>query len=101
MTKTIILNPVRTYAPGKPEDLVQIDKAQSLIKVMHQTALIGKALNQMIQQVNALGTYCHIQTMTVDIPVPTLQAWLPLEEPLPAEELDLNLILEAQLLHEP
>eukprot|EP00957_Ditylum_brightwellii_P158713 12079851-Ditylum_brightwellii.AAC.1 len=70
--KIIVLNPVRTYAPGKPEDLVQIDKVQILIRVMHQIALIGKALNQVIWQVDALGAYRHIQTMTVDIPAPTL-----------------------------
>eukprot|EP00957_Ditylum_brightwellii_P106089 8092114-Ditylum_brightwellii.AAC.1 len=30
--KTVVLNPVRTYALDKPEDLVQIDKAQTSIK---------------------------------------------------------------------
>eukprot|EP00957_Ditylum_brightwellii_P146898 11183669-Ditylum_brightwellii.AAC.1 len=45
MAKAIVLNLVRTYAPGKLENLVQIDKAQSLIKAMHQIALIRKALN--------------------------------------------------------
>eukprot|EP00957_Ditylum_brightwellii_P080831 6148566-Ditylum_brightwellii.AAC.2 len=99
--KTVVLNLVKTCASAEPEGLVQIDKAQSLIKVMHQITLIRKALNQVIRKVNALGAYCHIQTMTVDIPAPTLQAWLPLEEPLPVDKLDLNLILEAQLLHEP
>eukprot|EP00957_Ditylum_brightwellii_P051906 3936890-Ditylum_brightwellii.AAC.1 len=44
--KMIVLNPMRSYAPGEPEDLVQIDKEQSLIRVMHQIAQIGKALNQ-------------------------------------------------------
>eukprot|EP00957_Ditylum_brightwellii_P067604 5131707-Ditylum_brightwellii.AAC.1 len=44
--KTIVLNLVKIYVTGKPEDLVQIDKAQSSIKEMHQIALIGKALNQ-------------------------------------------------------
>eukprot|EP00957_Ditylum_brightwellii_P187391 14271800-Ditylum_brightwellii.AAC.1 len=96
MAKAIVINLVRTYALGKPEDLVQIDKVQSSIRAMHQIALIGKALNQMIWQVDMLGAYCHAQTMTVDAQVPTLQAWLPLEEePLQ----DLNLILEAQPLN--
>eukprot|EP00957_Ditylum_brightwellii_P188749 14367385-Ditylum_brightwellii.AAC.1 len=74
MAKTIVLNLVRTCTLDKPEVLVQIDKAQTLIKSMHQIALIGKALNQVIWQVDVLSTYQHAQTMTVDIPVPTLQA---------------------------
>eukprot|EP00957_Ditylum_brightwellii_P206475 15348605-Ditylum_brightwellii.AAC.1 len=98
----IVLNPVRTYVPGKLEDMVQIDKAQSSIRVMYQITLIGKALNQVIQQVNAMGAYRHIQTMTVVVPAPTLQAWLPLkEEPLPVDELDLNSIPDSQLLNKP
>eukprot|EP00957_Ditylum_brightwellii_P187822 14300878-Ditylum_brightwellii.AAC.1 len=62
--KTIVLNPVRSYALGKPEHLVQINKAQTLIRVMHQIALIRKALNRVIWQVDSLGTYRHVQTMT-------------------------------------
>eukprot|EP00957_Ditylum_brightwellii_P141307 10766253-Ditylum_brightwellii.AAC.1 len=71
--KTIVLNLVRSYMPGKPEDLVQIDKAQSSIRAMHQIALIGKALNQVIQQVDSLGAYRHVQMMTVEPEEPTLQ----------------------------
>ena len=78
--KTIVLNPVRSYAPGEPEDLVQIDKAQISIRAMHQIALIGKALDQVIRQVDSLGAYRHVQTMTVEPEEPTLQAWLPPED---------------------
>eukprot|EP00957_Ditylum_brightwellii_P043046 3260884-Ditylum_brightwellii.AAC.1 len=52
--KMIVLNLVRAYVPGDPENLVQIDKAQILIMAMHQIALIRKALNQVIRQVDVL-----------------------------------------------
>eukprot|EP00957_Ditylum_brightwellii_P145032 11045596-Ditylum_brightwellii.AAC.1 len=66
---------------------------------MHQIALIGKVLNQVIQQVDVLGAYRHIQTMTVDAQVPTLHTWLPLEEQQELLQEDLNSILEAQPLN--
>eukprot|EP00957_Ditylum_brightwellii_P183921 14009525-Ditylum_brightwellii.AAC.1 len=98
--KTIVLNPVRSYAPGNLEDLVQIDKAQSLIRAMYQIALIEKALNQVIRQFNSLGAYRHVQMMTVEPKEPTLQAWLPPKEPQDPPQEPLPLIPEAQLLHE-
>eukprot|EP00957_Ditylum_brightwellii_P038754 2929300-Ditylum_brightwellii.AAC.1 len=54
MTKNIILNPTKSYAMDKLENLVQIDRAQTSIRAMHQVALIGKALNQVIRQVDML-----------------------------------------------
>eukprot|EP00957_Ditylum_brightwellii_P139658 10643714-Ditylum_brightwellii.AAC.1 len=44
--KIIVLNLTHSYAMDKPNNLVQIHKAHTLIKAMHQAALIGKALNK-------------------------------------------------------
>eukprot|EP00957_Ditylum_brightwellii_P095219 7252077-Ditylum_brightwellii.AAC.1 len=99
MAKTIALNLVRSYASGEPEDLVQNDKTQSSIRAMHQITLIGKAVNQVIWQVDTLGAYHHVQTMAVEPQAPTLQAWLPLEEHQDPLQEDLSLIPEAQPLH--
>eukprot|EP00957_Ditylum_brightwellii_P188945 14383372-Ditylum_brightwellii.AAC.3 len=101
MANTFILNPTRSYAGDKLEDLSQIDKAWSLIRAMHQMALIGKALNQVIWQVNMPGAYHHVQTMTIDNPLETHQAWLPFKDPSLAPKtkaLDSDLIAETQVL---
>eukprot|EP00957_Ditylum_brightwellii_P131229 10008823-Ditylum_brightwellii.AAC.1 len=49
--------------PGPDQQGAELDQGNT-----YQIALISKALNQVIQQVNMLGAYRHIQTMMVDVP---------------------------------
>eukprot|EP00957_Ditylum_brightwellii_P201055 15323878-Ditylum_brightwellii.AAC.2 len=62
MAKAIVLNPTRMYPQDKLDDRI---------------SLIGKALIQVIWQVDAMGTYCHVQNMTNGTPETQAQVWLP------------------------